>query len=674
MKATSNNKGSERLLLISMPFASALTPSIQLGTLYAYLRKKGIPVDVYHAYMKCADIIGPELYYFISAILLADEFYYSSLLYPGHFAKYGRKIKNYYNHTIKKYTYVKPVLFETVLDRMCSFNEELLATIDFSKYSLIGFSITYDQLKPSLYIARKIKNNYPHISIVFGGTRCAGELGISLLKSFDEIDFIVSGEGEETLISLFQELKDKKFDDIKGLIWRKNSSVKFNGPPEKLSMDQVPIPDYEDYFNKLENSSPRLKSFIERHISIPIEGSRGCWWNKCTFCNLNIQYSGYREKSIDRIIHEVEHQVDKYQCQSIRFMDNVQRVNDFNKLMKRLKDLKKNLNIFLEIRAGRLEKEDYRLMQRAGVKTIQIGIEAFGNGMLKKMDKGVTTIENIAALKYSQEFGILPIYNLIINYPNESDSDFQESVENIKFLKNFIPPASVISMQLCHQSPVFNDAEKFNIKEKKIPNNALWFFPDEIWRTLIPLSYNYTQIKDSKDMTVKWQELFNEWKQTGEKRVSIPLLYYQDSSDFLIITDNLSEIPSKSILKGIERDLYLFCDTIQTKKNILSKFPDLSESQMEEITERWIENQWIFREEEKYLSLAIKLDPNHSPLIYFLDSGGPYLEKFLNRWRPPPPRWKFDFKLGSIATINLSVATNRVPAWLKRVKRAIMRG
>jgi len=673
MKNTGEKNGSDKILLISMPFASPLTPSIQLGTLHAYLKNKGIPADVYHAYLKCADTLGPELYYFISSILFTDELYYPALLYPDHFNKYGRKIKNYYNKTIKKYTYIKPVLFEAVLDKIRSFNEELLTSINFSKYSLIGFSVTYDQLRPSLYLAREIKQKYPHISIVFGGAGCAGELGIGLLESFNEIDFVVSGEGEETLASLFQGLKNKKFNDIKGLIWRSDSSVKFNGPPEKLSAEHLPIPEYEDYFTKLETYSLELKDFIRNHISIPIEGSRGCWWNKCTFCNLNMQYSSYREKSVDQIVHEIDCQVAKYQCQSIRFMDNVQRVNDFDELMKRLKSLKKNLNIFLEIRAGRLKKEDYQLMQSAGVKTVQIGVEAFAKGMLKKMNKGVTTIENIAALKYCQEFGILPLYNLIINYPNESDPDFQESAENINFLKNFVPPASVISMQLCHQSPVFNDAERFNIKEKRMPKNALWFFPDKIWKTFIPLKYNYTKILDLKDKTAEWQELFNAWKQTGEKRISIPLLYYQDSTDFLSITDNSSRVPSKSILKGIERELYLFCDTIQTRENILKRFTNLSNSQMEEITKRWIAAQWMFREGEKFISLAIKLDPIHSPLIYHSVIGGPYSEKYLNRWRPSPPRWKASMNLGNFAAINFSVTTNKIPSWLKRIKRKIIR-
>jgi radical SAM superfamily enzyme YgiQ (UPF0313 family) len=283
--------GQGKLLLVSMPFSTLDIPSIQLGTLYSYLKNKGVPVDVHHAYLRCADILDPELYRGIS-YLMPREIFYTYFLFPDHFKSYRDKIKNYFNDFVNHryfndFVNHRPISLETVLDRLNSFNEELLAKIDFSKYSLIGFSVTYDQLKSSIFLSRKIKQRYPNIPIVFGGAYCNGDLGISLLKTFSEIDFIVSGEGEETLTTLFMNLAKKNFDAIKGLGWRDNGNVKFNGPPENLHLDSLPIPEFEDYFHKLENCSPNVKNFIKDHLIIPVEGSRGCWWNKCTFCNLS---------------------------------------------------------------------------------------------------------------------------------------------------------------------------------------------------------------------------------------------------------------------------------------------------------------------------------------------------------------------------------------------------
>jgi ribosomal peptide maturation radical SAM protein 1 len=659
----SNNIGSQgKLLLVSMPFSISTAPSIQLGTLCSYLKSKGISVDALYAYLRCANILTPKLYNILSS-KMSDEIFYPYFLFSENFQKYRKKIKKYFNSFVIE---EQPITLETVLDRLNSFNEELLTSIDFSKYSLIGFSATYDQLKASIYLARKIKQRHPNIQIVFGGALCTGDLGISLLKTFPVIDFIVSGEGEETLTSLFLNLDKGRLDKIKGLVWRDNGTVKFNGPPEALSLDSLPIPEFDDYFSEMEGCSSDLKKFARNYLSIPVEGSRGCWWSKCTFCNLNSQYSRYREKSVERIIYEVREQVNRYQCHSVRFMDNVQRIKNFDKLMSGLKNLNMDLDMLLEIRAGRLKKEDYRLMRDAGVKMVQIGIEAFGNKCLKKMNKGVTTIENIAAVKYCQEHDILVFYNVLINYPNEDQSDLEEVIENVKFLKNFIPPYSIHPMRLNHGSPVYNNPETFNIREKKLINNAQWRFPKEIWQTLTPFYYDYTCINDRKDRIFTWQEIFNEWRQTGENRIFSPLLFYQDTGEFLTITDRLSEKSCKTILKGIERELYLFCDSIQTKSDIRKRFPDLSPDHLEGILERWINLRWMFREGERFLSLAVRITPMISSVAYLPD-----FKKALKMWNPPPPYREFQLKAGSIADINLSINLNKKPLWLRRLKRIV---
>jgi hypothetical protein len=358
-----------------------------------------------------------------------------------------------------------------------------------------------------------------------------------------------------------------------------------------------------------------------------------------------------------------------YQCHSIKFVDNIQRTKDFDTLMTGLKDLKKDLNIFLEIRAARLRKEDYRLMQSAGVKIVQIGVEAFGNGMLQKMNKGVTTIQNVAALKYCQEYGIIPLYNIIVNYPNETERDLEETAENVKFLTNFHPPVGINDMKLGHKSGVYNKAHDFNIKEMNVPRNAFRFFPKEVWQTLLPIEYHYTRITDAENEASAWQEIFREWKQVWEESIATPLLYFQDSTNFLTISDTLSNNSPKRILKGIEREVYLFCDTIQTKEDILKQFPDLTPDHLEEIVNDWISHRWMFREEDKCISLAIRLDSVMSPLAY-LSQIYPYTDKFLTRFKPAPEKPQVSLKLGSIATLNLSIVPNKVPSWLKLLQRS----
>ncbi len=239
------------------------------------------------------------------------------------------------------------------------------------------------------------------------------------------------------------------------------------------------MPDYDEYFQRLESCSEELKDFVGNYLAIPVEGSRGCWWSKCTFCNLNAQYKGYREKPVEQVVAEVEAQVRRYRCHNIRFVDNVQRIKGFARFMTALRDLNLGLSFFMELRAGRLEKQDYALMRDAGVKIVQIGVEAVGNRMLKKINKGVTVIDNIATVKYCQECGILPFYNVIHSYPNEDEADLEETARNIECLKSIIPPMSLIPLGVGQGSPIQQHPAEFNIKEMARPKTS-WQYPEHV--------------------------------------------------------------------------------------------------------------------------------------------------------------------------------------------------
>ena len=73
-------------------------------------------------------------------------------------------------------------------------------------------------------------------------------------------------------------------------------------------------------------------------------------------------------------------------------------------------------------------------------------------------------------------------------------------------------------------------------------------------------------------MSMAWQEIFGAWQRDGEARITRPLLFYQDAGSFLTITDMRTKRPYKLRLEGVERELYLFCDRIQTKTAICQEF------------------------------------------------------------------------------------------------------
>ena len=100
MNKSNHQEGQEKLLLVSMPFAMLDVPSIQLGTLASYLKKQGVPVDVQHAYLICAEILDPELYRVISHAM-RDEIFYPYFLDPENFQRYRSMITDYLNNFLR---------------------------------------------------------------------------------------------------------------------------------------------------------------------------------------------------------------------------------------------------------------------------------------------------------------------------------------------------------------------------------------------------------------------------------------------------------------------------------------------------------------------------------------------------------------------------------------------
>ena len=160
-----------------------------------------------------------------------------------------------------------------------------------------------------------------------------GEEIRNFLDVFPEIDFIVNGEGEVPLLRLARRLKKsgspEDFADIPGIVTQKDPR---NSSPVSFSqmedLDRLPIPDYDEYFNLLRIFRPE-KTFFP---TIPAEISRGCWWRRtnrpgkqkgCAFCNLNLQWEGYRSKSVQKVVNEIDRMTAKYQTLSVAFTDNL---------------------------------------------------------------------------------------------------------------------------------------------------------------------------------------------------------------------------------------------------------------------------------------------------------------------------------------------------------------
>jgi len=563
-----------KLALISMPWAIFNRPSIQLGTLKGYLRQQLEQVDVEccHPYLDIAAAIGLDNYRIISESPWSAEALYCGLLFPEQQSKAGQVFRQ----SLKG----KPVpdYFE-LLPKLEKQLQSWLDRQNFSLCSLTGFSVCFSQLPASLYAARAIKRRWPDIPIVFGGSTCTKALGSSLLSIFPEIDFIVTGEGEQPLKELLLHLENKTPLANANILACQQVAISTAARPknqEIADLANLPLPDFDDYFLQMKRCD---LDFIP---VLPLEFSRGCWWNKCTFCNLNLQWQGYRYKKSSQVLDEIKKMMQKYQCIDFTFTDNALPIKEADLFFAAVADSGMDLRFFAEIRTLK-KAATYNQYRKGGLSSVQIGIESLSDSLLTRMCKGTTVMDNVAAMKFAQAAGMILEGNLILEFPGSTE---QEVDETLRLLDTVLPfrPLAAAGFFLGHGSPVCNQPNKFGIKSiVQHPINRK-LYPANILKNLAMLIKSYRG--DRTLQAARWKPVRNKidrWNSFHNNRPdpSISALSYRDGGTFLIIRQELPDRPPlHHRLRSLSRQIYLACEQQITRKELLSRFSQVTKEQL----------------------------------------------------------------------------------------------
>ncbi|MBC8199861.1 MAG: RiPP maturation radical SAM C-methyltransferase [Desulfobacterales bacterium] len=606
------------IVLVSTPWPLYSRPSIQLGALKAYLKSKfpKLQIKALHLYLKVAERIGYKLYHEISERTWPAESIYAALLFP----KQLNEIKKVFYREAKNNTGLRKTDFDALTARIKEVSDNMIKAIDWGKFGLVGFSICLCQLTSSLYFIRKIKKSFPNLRIVTGGSVFAGDTIYQLLETFSEIDYVVSSEGELPVAGLIRYLMksdgNSKTPSIPGLVSRNGSNiigdVSFN---QINDITSLPPPDYDDYFDLLKTFRPD-KTFFP---TLCAEISRGCWWKSitksgeqkgCAFCNLNLQWSGYRKKRAKQVASEIDYLTKKHKTLSIAFMDNLLPLRESEEIFLRLHNLGKDLRMFAEIRAT-TSYEVLKAMRLAGVEEVQIGIEALSTRLLKKFNKGTTCIQNLEVMKHCEELGIADISNLILCFPGSDITDVKETLRAIDFAFPF-HPLRVVNFWLGLGSPVWDNRHASGLTAVFNHPNYAALFPPDVFQSISFMiqSFRMDRVYQKK----LWQPVKKKvkaWKKSYAELHSglsySPILSFRDGGDFLIIRQKRPGAdPLTHRVNGIYRDIYLFCRTNRSLKRIIANFPQIGEDRIIKFLKMMRSKRLIYEENNRYLSLAVR--------------------------------------------------------------------
>lgn len=588
-----------RIALAAAPWSIFNRPSLQLGSLKSYVEGKlGLAVDCFHPYLAVAAAIGVERYHRIARSGWAGEALFAPLLFP----EMRDQAEKLFTESMAGELQQMPAFPELVagIEKTC---DAWISSLEPADYLLFGFSVSFFQLLSSLYLARQLKEKRPGLPIVFGGSSCAGEAGASLFRQFHHIDFLVDGEGEAALCRLCRFLMGEA-DTLPAGVLSRHSLATDALPAAGIDMNELPAPDYAPYFREMRRHFPG-QPFIP---TLPVEFSRGCWWNRCTFCNLNLQWHDYRCKRAETMAAEILHLAETHESLQFTFADNALPIREADRFFARIGETGLDLRFFAEIRTV-VEPDRLHLYRRGGLETIQVGIEALSNSLLKKMNKGCTVMDIMAVMKLSSEAGICTEGNIITQFPGTTEAEIAETLANLDFLLPF-SPLQEARFFLGYGSPVHARPRDFSMRAVIPHARNRRLFPEAILRHLTLLVCGYRG--DGSAQRRRWRpvsEKMRAWREYHSKRDAKQPhpLSFMDGGTFLIIRqERPAGAPLLHRLRGGSRGIYLFCGRPRRKTDILREFPAVSAPALEKFLEEMSGKRLMFVASDQALSLAIR--------------------------------------------------------------------
>jgi ribosomal peptide maturation radical SAM protein 1 len=658
--------------LVQMPYAAVERPSLALGVLRASLDRKGVGCKVLYPNLWFAEEMGLEVYSGINSFIfntLLGEWTFASAAFPEFTPDHAEffdlaVVKSELFRGHKKDALLSRALpgenavdvFHRIREAAVPFVDRVARAVLRERPRVVGCTSTFQQHTPSLALLRRIRELDPGVVTVLGGANCEGPMGVTTHRCFDWVDFVVSGEADllfpdlvERILERGREIpqQDLPFGVI-GPEARRNPELVATPPRVVLQkLDEVPIPNFDDYFEQMERSE--LKSYLR--TGLPVETSRGCWWgakSHCTFCGLNGDGMSFRSKSPERVIRELDGLAERYGIRDFEVVDNILDMRYFKEVLPELASREEPYFTFYETKSN-LKKEQVELLARAGIRYIQPGIESLHSGPLGLIGKGCTPMTNLQLLKWALEYGILIEWLFLFGFPGEQDSWYAEVAEWLPLVSHLNSPGTIATVQFHRFSPYFDRAADYNLSlvpEKSyqyvfpVPApdlaNLAYYFDDETYRKRFVADF----VQNEKPGMAAFQRAVVRWRidwfrVSWMKNARRPQLSYQARPDgtWMIRDTRECAIAAEHAIEPLPAAVLAACDGA-VKAAVLAAGVskaigrEVSRQELEPVVEDLRRRGLMLELDGQYLSLAVP--ENRPELPSYFPGGFVSLDRYLN--------------------------------------------
>lgn len=347
---------------------------------------------------------------------------------------------------------------------------------------LVCFSVPFPgNLYSAFRCAQFIKANYPGLKIVMGGGFPNTELReLKDARVFEFFDYITLDDGELPIELVYENVisgKEISAGEFKRTFILENQEVNYKNNTTKLDYKQAFIgtPDYTDllldqYISVIEIANPMHSLWSDGRWN-KLTMAHGCYWGKCTFCDISLDYVKlYEPISAKILVDRMEELIAQTGESGFHFVDEAAPPALMREVA--LEILRRNLVVtwWTNIRFEKSFSRDLCfLLKNSGLVAVSGGLEVASDRLLKLIDKGVSVDQVAKVTRNFTEAGVMVHSYLMYGFPTQT---VQETVDSLEMVRQLFE-MGIVQSGFWHQfamtahSPIGNNPEEFGVKPLK---------------------------------------------------------------------------------------------------------------------------------------------------------------------------------------------------------------
>jgi hypothetical protein len=401
------------------------------------------------------------------------------------FSRYAERLGRSANSFDELYDYLQsePTYIDQITIQILA---EKLHTV---QPKLVCFSVPFPgNLYSAFRCAQFIKQKHPQVKVAMGGGFPNTELRqLKDKRVFEFFDFITLDDGELPIELLYDNIIKSGAAEFKRTFLLENDQVVYcnNTTKSDYKQSQVGTPDYSDllldhYISVIEIANPMQSLWSDGRWN-KLTMAHGCYWGKCTFCDISLDYiKVYEPIAAKLLVDRMVEMIAQTGETGFHFVDEAAPPALMRELA--LEILRRNLTVtwWTNIRFEKSFSRDLcALLKASGCIAVSGGLEVASDRLLELIKKGVTVSQVAQVTRNFTECGIMVHAYLMYGYPTQM---VQETVDSLEMVRQLFE-VGVLQSGFWHQfamtahSPVGMNPEAFGV----IPqNNDITFAHNDI--------------------------------------------------------------------------------------------------------------------------------------------------------------------------------------------------